>query len=308
MRMLKLKRLIIILGFSSIILLIIIVGLYKYNESQDEKLILEQEIEKEKNLVGEEVDNIFIDTSVKKNDSWNLYLTIQEKMNLLLMEDLCEDFYNCINEKYVNDNNITIDYVKEINGSKDNNIFKNFLIEESYIQEKLTDKIFIYVKGKIQYKNNQRDFYFAYETDYTFFDITPLTYQEYESIIKNEIEYPEHELRESDYTIVDETVPDDDYICEAYFNNYMLSLQSNIKSIYEKLSNNLKNDKFQNYKDFEVYINENFKNYSDMYIYEAEKDGFEVIITDNLGNKFVLEEKAVLDYEIKEIDKVKVNI
>ena len=261
----------------------------------------------------------------------NIYFTIStlvENYIKCVSNNDKEEIYNILDKDYIKENKITEENVLE-------KIEKYSKIEKSKIKDIYELSGSRYTTYYIEYNINDKDIYFAMNTDFTnkTFSIMPIKEQEYNKLLNTIIEDKYGEEKQIDINnfnkIIYENISEEqmaenliqDYVTNALYyledsynsldEEYRKKRFANIENFREYIEDNKeilkKLDKsdikiysdFDNEKDYEKYVNELDKIHLSKYATQETLDGVEYMCIDELGNYYIFDTTAVMKYTLK---------
>ena len=261
----------------------------------------------------------------------NIYFTIStlvENYIKCVSNNDKEEIYNILDKDYIKENKITEENVLE-------KIEKYSKIEKSKIKDIYELSGSRYTTYYIEYNINDKDIYFAMNTDFTnkTFSIMPIKEQEYNKLLNTIIEDKYGEEKQIDINnfnkIIYENISEEqmaenliqDYVTNALYyledsynsldEEYRKKRFANIENFREYIEDNKeilkKLDKsdikiysdFDNEKDYEKYVNELDKIHLSKYATQETLDGVEYMCIDELGNYYIFDTTSVMKYTLK---------
>lgn len=216
-----------------------------------------------------------------------------------------------IQKEYIYDI-LSIEYLEKNNISKENLLNKIDMINEEVIYVPLQMKVIrkenvnkFLTYGIIQTLSNYefiKDVYFIVNLDYInkTFSIEPID-MEYNNIEDIFIENANISIEKNDNNLYSNQKITNEYVTKEYFNLYKRLSLSNPEIVYNMMSDDYKNNRFDNFEKFKQYINNNIdeilKINLKQYLVNNYDDYIEYVGKDQFGNIYIFNE-----YEDKSIE------
>lgn len=299
----KLKKIILILV---IIIFIIIVCMISIKFCKKDNKI--QEVED----IG---DKLYVDTEIQAINDINMYAIIENIVDTYVdynSSNENEKIINMLDNKYVKDNNITADNVrdkiKEIKGSPlvvinditQQNISNNKTIY--YVSYDLVKDKSLAEKDGLRYEssyNANEETTIGKNCDIT---ISVNSEQKVFSIIPNKMEQSDFSIEKNEYNTYEYNVLNTQKQVEMYIQDFTNNLKYKLEESYNKLDEEYRNKRFGNLEKYQKYMNENQKNFEDFeltkYKEENKDDYTEYICIDQYGNYYIFKDKGVMNYTV----------
>ena len=247
-----------------------------------------------------------IDTYIERlNINSSEYDYYDEETTQLSEEEINQCIYNLLSEEYIEQNEITIDNLREkvevfeenmIYTSLKMNVLTQDTIEEYVVYGFLTDSSLNFIK----------EIYFDVKVDvvnYTF-SIEPISSDDYSDIDEIEIINDNQEIEENDVNAVSSVTINNEYICRKYLQTYRKIILAWPELAYEYLDDEYKELRFGSYENFTEYITDNYDNLCDLTLskYEAEAYDEYTQYTCEDTNKNIYtftENEAIMDFTVQ---------
>lgn len=211
--------------------------------------------------------------------------------------------YGLLNNKYIEENNITIDNVLEQVG--DYSILSSFDATEMYYVQVKDDFIY-YIKGNI-YEDTYDDRNLVEENFSIIIitDVNNLSYSIYPVDDKNNEKIinsiKKINIENNKYnSIVESELINKEQICVIYLSDFIDNIYNNINSSYDSLSDTMKKI-YPTSNDYKNYINNNFNLISsaaDKCKLEELDDKRKYTVIDTNGNTYIFNEEYIMNYEV----------
>lgn len=303
-----------------VILIIVILGVIKYLQNNPDTTLEQngdigeivdyenQEIQKVTDFVKfytvVNCVNTYIDRMDIKNSS---YYGRDDNNNYAIIvsnEDINKNIYDLLDEKYVNDKEITIENLRNKTETCEEklifvplkmNVIINNVIEKYAVYGFLTDinskfikEIYLYVNFDISNKT---------------FSIEPIENKEIKSIDDVEIINDNKAIEKNDNNMVVEAKISTEYLCQKYMEYYKRILLSSTGLAYKYLDNDYKEKRFGDYETFKKYVQDNKEkiigiNLKEFFV-EYYEGYSEYVCKDKYDNLYIFDEKGILDYTLK---------
>ena len=303
-----------------VILIIVILGVIKYLQNNPDTTLEKngdigeivdyenQEIQKVTDFVKfytvVNCVNTYIDRMNIKNSS---YYGRDDNNNYAIIvsnEDINKNIYDLLDEKYVNDKEITIENLRNKTETCEEklifvplkmNVIINNVIEKYVVYGFLTDinskfikEIYLYVNFDISNKT---------------FSIEPIENKEIKSIDDVEIINDNKAIEKNDNNMVVEAKISTEYLCQKYMEYYKRILLSSTGLAYKYLDNDYKEKRFGDYETFKKYVQDNKEkiigiNLKEFFV-EYYEGYSEYVCKDKYDNLYIFDEKGILDYTLK---------
>ncbi len=299
----KLKKSILILLIIIVIIIICIVSM-KFHKKNDDI----QEVE-------DTEDKLYVDTELQSINDINMYAIIENIVNSYIdynSNNEYEKIISMIDDKYIKDNNITTDNVKdkieEIKGSP-------LVLINNITQQNISNNKTIYnisydlVKDKSLEENDglrYESFYNTNEETTTEencrININIDSEQQIFSIVPGKMEQSDFSIEKNEYNTYEYIVLNSQKQAEMYIQNFENNLRYKIKESYNKLDEEYKKKRFGSLEKYQQYMNENekyFLNFELNKYKEENNDNYtEYICIDQYGNYYIFKDKGVMDYTV----------
>ena len=299
----KLKKSILILLIIIVIIIICIVSM-KFHKKNDDI----QEVE-------DTEDKLYVDTELQSINDINMYAIIENIVNSYIdynSNNEYEKIISMIDDKYIKDNNITTDNVKdkieEIKGSP-------LVLINNITQQNISNNKTIYnisydlVKDKSLEENDglrYESFYNTNEETTTEencrININIDSEQQIFSIVPGKMEQSDFSIEKNEYNTYEYIVLNSQKQAEMYIQNFENNLRYKIKESYNKLDEEYKKKRFGSLEKYQQYMNENekyFLNFELNKYKEENNDNYtEYICIDQYGNYYLFKDKGVMDYTV----------
>ena len=299
----KLKKSILILLIIIVIIIICIVSM-KFHKKNDDI----QEVE-------DTEDKLYVDTELQSINDINMYAIIENIVNSYIdynSNNEYEKIISMIDDKYIKDNNITTDNVKdkieEIKGSP-------LVLINNITQQNISNNKTIYnisydlVKDKSLEENDglrYESFYNTNEETTTEencrININIDSEQQIFSIVPGKMEQSDFSTEKNEYNTYEYIVLNSQKQAEMYIQNFENNLRYKIKESYNKLDEEYKKKRFGSLEKYQQYMNENekyFLNFELNKYKEENNDNYtEYICIDQYGNYYIFKDKGVMDYTV----------
>lgn len=299
----KLKKSILILLIIIVIIIICIVSM-KFHKKNDDI----QEVE-------DTEDKLYVDTELQSINDINMYAIIENIVNSYIdynSNNEYEKIISMIDDKYIKDNNITTDNVKdkieEIKGSP-------LVLINNITQQNISNNKTIYnisydlVKDKSLEENDglrYESFYNTNEETTTEencrININIDSEQQIFSIVPGKMEQSDFSIGKNEYNTYEYIVLNSQKQAEMYIQNFENNLRYKIKESYNKLDEEYKKKRFGSLEKYQQYMNENekyFLNFELNKYKEENNDNYtEYICIDQYGNYYIFKDKGVMDYTV----------
>lgn len=299
----KLKKIILILLIIIVIIIICIVSM-KFHKKNDDI----QEVE-------DTEDKLYVDTELQSINDINMYAIIENIVNSYIdynSNNENEKIISMIDDKYIKDNNITTDNVKdkieEIKGSP-------LVLINNITQQNISNNKTIYnisydlVKDKSLEENDglrYESFYNTNEETTTEencrININIDSEQQIFSIVPGKMEQSDFSIKKNEYNTYKYIVLNSQKQAEMYIQNFENNLRYKIKESYNKLDEEYKKKRFGSLEKYQQYMNENekyFLNFELNKYKEENNDNYtEYICIDQYGNYYIFKDKGVMDYTV----------
>lgn len=299
----KLKKIILILLIIIVIIIICIVSM-KFHKKNDDI----QEVE-------DTEDKLYVDTELQSINDINMYAIIENIVNSYIdynSNNENEKIISMIDDKYIKDNNITTDNVKdkieEIKGSP-------LVLINNITQQNISNNKTIYnisydlVKDKSLEENDglrYESFYNTNEETTTEencrINININSEQQIFSIVPGKMEQSDFSIEKNEYNTYEYIVLNSQKQAEMYIQNFENNLRYKIKESYNKLDEEYKKKRFGSLEKYQQYMNENekyFLNFELNKYKEENNDNYtEYICIDQYGNYYIFKDKGVMDYTV----------
>lgn len=299
----KLKKSILILLIIIVIIIICIVSM-KFHKKNDDI----QEVE-------DTEDKLYVDIELQSINDINMYAIIENIVNSYIdynSNNEYEKIISMIDDKYIKDNNITTDNVKdkieEIKGSP-------LVLINNITQQNISNNKTIYnisydlVKDKSLEENDglrYESFYNTNEETTTEencrININIDSEQQIFSIVPGKMEQSDFSIEKNEYNTYEYIVLNSQKQAEMYIQNFENNLRYKIKESYNKLDEEYKKKRFGSLEKYQQYMNENekyFLNFELNKYKEENNDNYtEYICIDQYGNYYIFKDKGVMDYTV----------
>ena len=299
----KLKKSILSLLIIIVIIIICIVSM-KFHKKNDDI----QEVE-------DTEDKLYVDTELQSINDINMYAIIENIVNSYIdynSNNEYEKIISMIDDKYIKDNNITTDNVKdkieEIKGSP-------LVLINNITQQNISNNKTIYnisydlVKDKSLEENDglrYESFYNTNEETTTEencrININIDSEQQIFSIVPGKMEQSDFSIEKNEYNTYEYIVLNSQKQAEMYIQNFENNLRYKIKESYNKLDEEYKKKRFGSLEKYQQYMNENekyFLNFELNKYKEENNDNYtEYICIDQYGNYYIFKDKGVMDYTV----------
>lgn len=293
----KIKRTIILISVFVLFILIIIIGNPIIKKIKMKRILKteQQEYVKFLNNPASVVNN----KSTEKIKTENLYFSIEEIVKQYIDNNKQRNvdyLYNVLDIDYIQKNNI------ENNDNLINKIeiYKNesYVIKEIYsLNGTEYSRFYIKMEGK-------NDIYIIVNIDFKneTFSVIPSNEKEHEhnvnTVLEN-VQGQEKTIQLNKYNKYNLLYLSNEQIANKYYLDYKETTLNNIENAYNLIDENVKNSKFKNISEFEIFIknisNSNLKQYS----INSKNDYKEIIcITDN-GIKIIFKIYSVMNYRVE---------
>ncbi len=316
----KIKKIIIII-LILIIIFSIILCITLFNQKKQEEQAIAEEIEQ---FSDESIDynNVKVEEVTGNIEFYTIRNCVQSYFDVLntdssmyygkdannnyvkVIDDntIKQSIYNLLSEKYIKENNITIDnlfnYVEEMNESV---LFVP--IKMNILKGENVDKYAVY--GFIEDKNfyKKKDIYIFVNKDKVngTFSIE-LINENYNNIDEITIENEKQEIPANGNNKYQNPQITEEYIAQSYFDTYKQIVLGEPKLAYEYMNEEYRTKRFENYENFEKYVEENRQKIMNWGItkYLVNQDGqySEYICLDAEENYYIFKEKGSLEYEV----------
>lgn len=260
----------------------------------------------------------------------NIYYTIDQcvkKYINYISEDNHTAIYSLLDNKYLNDNDIKQENIKDhITKYNVKDINKTLEMYEIAGVEYYT----YYVK----YKIGTNIIYFIINTDTSSksFSVIPINNAEYEKLIiepVKETESKENTIKNNEYNNISYKYYEQEDIAEKYLQDYLTNALLYPEEAYASLNNEYREKKFGNINGYKEYVNQNkeklqsmckqmrkqvsdFKDYReyeeyfrqitknglDKYKKESQEENIQYILTDTYGGYYIFSIKGVMQYTV----------
>lgn len=305
----KKKKIIIVVAILIIIFSVILIVVRKNNkETQLEEEFSNESIDynnvKEEVVTGKmefycvvQIVQNFLDTLNIKNPS---YYGKEDR----IVEDLEIDkkIYEMLSEKYIKDNQITVDNIeKYINKTQEKEVF--IPLNMKVLKGEYADKYLVQGFIEDEAYNKKTDVYIFVNKDevHATYSIE-LINRKYNNINEILIENENKEILEKENNKYENPQLTDQYLVQEYFYFYKYIMLGNKQLAYEKLNKEYSEKRFDNYEQFEKYIDNHKENIINSsvkgYMKNDEKSGLEYVCIDYNGNYYVFKENENCDYEV----------
>ena len=250
-----------------------------------------------------------IDTYIEKlnieNSAYYGYDENDEYTVVISDEEINEYIYSLLSEEYIEQNEITIDNLREkvevfeenmIYTSLKMNVLIQDTIEEYVVYGFLTDSSLNFIK----------EIYFDVKLDmvnYTF-SIEPISNDEYSDIDEIEIINENQEIEENDVNTVSSVTINNEYLCREYLQTYKKIILAWPELAYEYLDDEYKELRFGSYENFTEYITDNYDNLCTLTLskYEIEVyDGYTQYTCEDINENIYTftENEAIMDFTVQ---------
>ena len=260
-------------------------------------------------------DKLYVDTELQSINDINMYAIIENIVNSYIdynSNNEYEKIISMIDDKYIKDNNITTDNVKdkieEIKGSP-------LVLINNITQQNISNNKTIYnisydlVKDKSLEENDglrYESFYNTNEETTTEencrININIDSEQQIFSIVPGKMEQSDFSIEKNEYNTYEYIVLNSQKQAEMYIQNFENNLRYKIKESYNKLDEEYKKKRFGSLEKYQQYMNENekyFLNFELNKYKEENNDNYtEYICIDQYGNYYIFKDKGVMDYTV----------
>lgn len=280
-------------------------------------------------IYNQKLDDINGEAKVREENVKPIELVpVQQEENMadyLLVDELIDNFFSYVSEKYENINNgeaayglLDKEYIKDNKITKENvlKVFEKYNNLDSYTSKEMyTEKRnenedyvnqYFYVKGTVRNNGNKEEVYILLKKDMIndTFSIQFLEEGEYNSVSQNgKNEQERFEIKSTEYNkLYVKTISDYD-VCLKHMEEYKKALKNDIGEAYELLDKEYRDRRFGNIENFEkyrerkqeIYENENFTKYL-----VNEYDTYtQYVCKDQYGNLYIFEETLPMQYTLK---------
>ncbi len=305
----KLKKSILIIFI--LVIIIMLVMLFINIKKQDKPIQSnDKEIENtaNKERVTEDIEfysvkeciNKFINLSNINNSNYYDIDETGKKIKVIQENEVKQNIYQLLSDKYIKNNNITIDNVFDFIDKFDKQMI--FIPTDMYVLRGKNENKYL-ISGCIEDMgyNKNKDIYMFVNMDniHNTFSVE-LMNKENANIDEIPIENEDVEISENENNQYVEPTITDEYIVDQCFNSYKSLILGDSETLYnEYLNDNYKKERFGNYDNFKVFVENKTKEIikSDVEKYlNSDTDGY--ICIDNLNNYYVIEREGPLDYKI----------
>lgn len=262
---------------------------------------------KEENITSEEIDSksfdIVSDTNISKvtvdDVFYNVKNCVQNYINYINDENY-EAIYNILDVNYMDENNITLEYLKE-NISKIN--ANKFIANKINQREKDIDTTIYFVYGKLINDDytveDDKAFTVVVNNSQNVFSIIPKSLENEDDYEYNfDIEYDsKNNYNEFVYNVYTE-----DKILLEYFNYYKQLAVNNSEEAFSLLDDDYKDKRFKNSKElYSEYLSDvDIKNISpNKYMCDIYDEYKDYICIDNNGIYYIFRETAPMEFKLK---------
>lgn len=255
--------------------------------------------------VGQQGEVGNIDTSLKKQQSPNMYFAVEDYLNIFfegISKKNSEQTYYLLHEDYINQNNIKneniLDTILKIPD------FQDFAVKEMYVKEE-ENAYSNYVKGTIAYQDKKETWYGLVEVNNGCLAILPLEEKTYQNVINGIQEIERKSIKPNEYNMYFATNYFGEKLYRKYFEDYIKKALYDIDEAYELLDSEYRKVRFNDEKElFENYITDKKEQLeqASMVSYSISYNGYDIesiVIKDNFGNYYIIKENAILDYTIQ---------
>lgn len=299
----KLRKFILFIVIIIIILIVCIISI-RFHKKNNEI----QEVE-------DTGDKLYVDTGVQEINDINMYAIIEDIVNTYIdynSNGENEKLINLIDDKYIKNNNITIDNIidkiKEIKGSP-------LVLINNITQQNISNNKTIYyisydlVKDKSLEENEglrYESFYNKNEETTTEencnITINVDAEQQVFSVVPERMEQSDFSIERSEYNTYEYNVLNTQKQVAMYIQDFENSLRYKIKESYNKLDKEYRDKRFGSLENYQTYMNENQKDFLNFeltkYKEENNENYIEYICKDQYGNYYIFKDKGVMDYTV----------
>ncbi len=241
----------------------------------------------------------------------NIINNIQEteEENISLSETIEEEkkitkdaIYNLLNKEYIEKNGITVDNIQEKLGNyKDLAIIIDNIY---YVDASETVKVY-FAYGKVieQETKQKNEFAMMISTDLTnmTYEIYPNGY-EYDVQKGKELIINLNEIENREYNKYRYKVVDNETYCKDLVKDYKNRLMYDLESAYNLLNEEYRNAKFENYAEFEKYVQNNYNELVTINIKKYSKnpteDYIQYVFEDRQGKEYIFKETTTMQYSV----------
>lgn len=256
----------------------------------------------EDSIITYPVDNI---------EDGNIVNNVQEteESNISFSETIEEEkqitknaIYDLLSKEYIEKNGITVDNIQEKLGNyKDVTVIIDNMY---YVDASETVKVY-FVYGKVieQETNQKTEFGMMISTDSMnmTYEIYPSGY-EYDVQKGKELVIDINEIENKTYNKYRYEVVDNETYCKDLVKDYKNKLMYDLESAYNTLDEEYRNAKFENYAEFEKYVQNNYNELVTINIKKYSKntteDYIQYVFEDRQGREYIFKEKATMKYSI----------
>ena len=240
------------------------------------------------------------------NSCMNQYLNTLNKTDTSASSNTKQKLFDMLCEKYINENNITIqniyNFVRRYE-NKENEVFTYIPLEASILQDKSISSFLI--RGIISDSEyNAIDEIFAVinlDMINNIFSIEPI-YGEYTNISQINIKEVCNSINQGQYNHFSQAVISDEDIARNYINIYKRLAIGNPDAIYNFLDKTYRETKFGSLDEFKEYISNNKDEIEDIlidkYNITYSTNYTQYICIDENENYYIIKEKGPLDYTL----------
>ncbi len=297
----KVKKIIIILIISLLIICIAIIGIaihiWRNNDIEQDPF---------ENGTPQDIEIEYPENSVKEDNDY-MFFSIDDYVQQLFDYIYDSDYiavYDLTDTEYIKNNEINSENI--IDSYTNDRARMYFCAQEIYKAGNINNSIY-YIYGYKICDNKVSDYYIKMKTDYNSYSFEPITINEFENA-KNgkEKRIDEIKITSNDYNKFDMKNYTNKELIQKYLIDFKVKLKYFPEDAYNKIDEENKKDKFLQMEDFNKYIKENEKTINELNVFTYDmnliEDYTEYSFTDYNNNNYKIDIRGILDYKISFLD------
>lgn len=227
-----------------------------------------------------------------------------------LKEESITSIYNMFDSQYIEESNVTEETVRTLaqkymqQGDYSQNITYDLQIQQMYVADVSTQMSFVLVDFMINETEDSMIIKLDLENStYSVFGQEYLYKKGYdENTEVANMDINQNAITSNDYNQFDFVNTNDKYVINQYFSEYQTELLTNIEGAYNLLDKDFRENKYENYQEFETYVQEKYdilqNMYLDKYLINQFDEYKEYVCLDENNNYYIFIERSLTDYSV----------
>lgn len=244
----------------------------------------------------------YVHVDYTKEEVDERYPTLASKYDITNEQEKLNEIMKLLDVKYIKENNITIDNIKNYFTIDNDEVLLSDIIEMKVLEEQQFQFYIINVDVTTESSNKYNEYYVITLDEYnSTWMIRPI--KDCNNIDEIEIDKEVQDINDNNINNYSYNRVTDEDMSQRYFTKYKQLILNNTEKAYEKLDENYREKRFNNYEEFKKFVNTNREELEKIsieeYLVEEYEDYKQYVCKDSFENIYIFKATSVVDYTVE---------